>query len=217
MQPGVPAVDDDAVLIRAAQRGDRPAFQQLVSRYDESVLRLARGIVRNEDDAWEVYQETFIKVFRSLGKFRFECSFYTWVYRIATNSCLDYLRRQATRKEVPAVVPDAEGEPQDVFEMTPDRAPIANPEQLLLGSEVGKRIERAMKRLTPRERLVFELKHYEGLRLRTIGEILDMTEETAKNTLFRGTQKLRSALADLVGRSNPAPRSAAYGSAEAGK
>jgi RNA polymerase sigma-70 factor (ECF subfamily) len=215
MDSALRAADDDAALIRAAQAGNRDAFQQLVTRYDDSVLRLARGIVRSEEDAWDVYQETFIKAYRSLGKFRFECAFYTWIYRIATNACLDYLRRVANRREVPTITTAPEGEELDLTDAIPDHAPVANPEQLLLGREVGTRIDRAMRRLTPRERVVFELKHYEGLRLRTIGEILQMSEETAKNTLFRGTQKLRTALADLAGASRASRQRTQLGSAEA--
>jgi RNA polymerase sigma-70 factor (ECF subfamily) len=116
---------------------------------------------------------------------------------------------------VPTVTAAPEGEELDLTDAIPDHAPVANPEQLLLGREVGTRIDRAMRRLTPRERVVFELKHYEGLRLRTIGEILQMSEETAKNTLFRGTQKLRTALADLAGASRPSRQRTQLGSAEA--
>jgi RNA polymerase sigma-70 factor (ECF subfamily) len=195
----------DAALIRAAQSGDRDAFELVVSHYDQAIHRLARSIVRSEADAWDVYQETFIKVYRSLGRFRFECSFYTWVYRIAVNSCLDYLRRQTARRETQATFADAAGEMQDLTEQIADATPVANPEQLLLSRELQRRIDLALRRLTPRERIVFELKHYHGLKLRTIGEILDTTEETAKNSLFRGTQKLRTALADLIRREPGAP------------
>lgn len=189
---------DDATLIRSAQAGDRSAFEELVSRYDKNVLRLARGLVRSESDAWDIYQETFLKAYRSLASFRFECSFYTWIYRIATNAGLDYLRRQGARKEVAAVADDGDGEAVDWLPEVPDVAPVADPERMALNGEVKARIALALRRLTPRERMVFEMKHYQGMRLRTIGEILETTEETAKNALFRATQKLRFALADLT-------------------
>lgn len=189
---------DDATLIRSAQAGDRSAFEELVSRYDKNVLRLARGLVRSESDAWDIYQETFLKAYRSLASFRFECSFYTWIYRIATNAGLDYLRRQGARKEVAAVTDDGDGEAVDWLPEVPDVAPAADPERMALNGEVKARIALALRRLTPRERMVFEMKHYQGMRLRTIGEILETTEETAKNALFRATQKLRFALADLT-------------------
>ncbi len=136
-------------------------------------------------------------MYRNLGSFRFECSFYTWVYRIVSNLCMDYLRRKQVRKEDPSVRVSSEGEEFDLLEQVPDERAGASPEQDLMRRELGKRIARALTKLTPRERMVFEMKHYQGLKLRTIGEALNTTEETAKNTLFRATQKLRAALADL--------------------
>ena len=128
---------DESALIRAAQEGDQDAFEQLVRAYDQSVLRLAMNLLRSPEDAHDVYQEAFLRVYRNLNNFRFDCSFHTWLYRIVTN-------------------------------------------------------------ITPRERTVFELRHYQGLRLRRIGEILGTTEEAAKNCLFRATQKMRAALGDFV-------------------
>jgi RNA polymerase sigma-70 factor (ECF subfamily) len=84
-----------------------------------------------------------------------------------------------------------------LLDQVPDGRAGANPERDLMRRELGGRISRALERLTPRERMVFELKHYQGLKLRTVGEMLNTTEETAKNTLFRATQKLRGALADM--------------------
>src|SRR5512141_593845 len=80
---------NDAELIRAAQQGDRAAFEELVRQYDQPVLRLALHLTGSEHEAKDIYQEAFLKVYRNLGSFRFECSFYTWVYRIVTNLCMD--------------------------------------------------------------------------------------------------------------------------------
>ncbi len=91
-------------LVRAAQRGDQDAFEQLVRAYDQSVLRLAMNLLRSAEDARDVYQEAFLRVYRNLHSFRFDCSFHTWLYRIVTNICLDQLRRRKVRKEEPAVV-----------------------------------------------------------------------------------------------------------------
>ena len=95
---------EDDELIRAAQKGDRSAFDSLVRRYDRSVLRLALHMLGNEQDAQDVHQEAFIKAYRHLSNFRFECSFYTWVYRIVTNLCLDQLRRRKSRREDPSTI-----------------------------------------------------------------------------------------------------------------
>ena len=84
---------DEAVLIRSAQGGDHAAFEQLVRTYDQSVLRLAMNLLRSPEDAHDVYQDAFLRVYRNLHSFRFDCSFHTWLYRIVTNLCLDHLRK----------------------------------------------------------------------------------------------------------------------------
>src|SRR5512140_1718425 len=188
---------DDSLLIREAQRGDRAAFEELVRQYDRAVLRLALHLTGSEADAQDIYQEAFLKAYRNLGSFRFECSFYTWIYRIVTNLSLDYLRRKQVRKEDAPVLTDEHGEEYSLLDQVADDRAGASPERQLMKREMAKRIGAALTKLTPRERMVFEMKHYQGLKLRTIGEALNTTEETAKNTLFRATQKLRASLADL--------------------
>jgi len=189
-----PQVDS---LIRAAQRGDQDAFEQLVRAYDQSVLRLAMNLLRSPEDARDVYQEAFLRVYRNLHSFRFDCSFHTWLYRIVTNICLDQLRKRKVRKEEPAVVETTEG-PIDRMEAFEEDAAEADPERSMWNRQLKRKIDDALLDLTPRERLVFELRHYQGLRLRTIGEMLGTTEEAAKNCLFRATQKMRSVLGDFV-------------------
>jgi len=188
---------NDADLIREAQHGNRAAFEELVRQYDQAVLRLALHLTGSEQDARDVYQDAFLKAYRNLGSFRFECSFYTWIYRIVTNLCLDHLRRRQVRKEDAPVVYDENGVEFSIIDQVADTRSGASPERDLMRRELGARIARALQKLTPRERMVFEMKHYQGLKLRTIGEALNTTEETAKNTLFRATQKLRAALADM--------------------
>ncbi len=197
MQEGTIRRVDDAVLIREAQRGDRAAFEELVRHYDQAVLRLALHLTGSEQDAQDIYQEAFLKAYRSVGKFRFECSFYTWLYRIVTNLCLDHLRKRQVRKEDAPVTVDQDGEEYSLLDHVADERSGANPEHDLMRRELGGRIHAALGKLSGRERMVFELKHYQGLKLRTIGEMLNTTEETAKNTLFRATQKLRVSLAEM--------------------
>jgi len=188
---------NDAELIREAQRGNRAAFEELVHQYDGAVLRLAYHLTRSEQDAQDIYQEAFLKAYRNINSFRFECSFYTWIYRIVTNLCLDLLRKRQVRKEDSGIATGSEGGTYNLLDQVADERSGASPERDLMRRELGARIARALQKLTPRERMVFEMKHYQGLKLRTIGEILNTTEETAKNTLFRGTQKLRAALKDM--------------------
>jgi RNA polymerase sigma-70 factor (ECF subfamily) len=187
---------DEGGLIRAVQRGDSDAFEQLVRAYDQSVLRLAVNLLRSQEDARDVFQEAFLRVYRNIHTFRFDCSFHTWLYRIVTNICLDYLRKRKVRKEEPAVVDTSEG-PLDRMNDFEEEAAHADPERNLWNRQLSHRIEGALGSLTPRERMVFELRHYQGLRLRNIGEILGTSEEAAKNCLFRATQKMRVELGDF--------------------
>lgn len=184
-------------LIREAQAGSRAAFDALVRQYEHQVLRLALHLTGSEHDAEDIYQEAFLKAYRYIGNFRFECSFYTWIYRIVTNLCLDQLRRRKTRREDRSVVVDHQGDEIDLLTTVSDERSYSNPGKELDRKVLAEKIQAALGKLTPRERMVFELKHYQGLRLRTIGEMLKTTEETAKNTLFRATKKLRAHLADL--------------------
>ncbi|HEV2699186.1 MAG TPA: sigma-70 family RNA polymerase sigma factor [Terriglobales bacterium] len=188
---------DDTLLVREAQRGSRAAFEELVRHYDQAVLRLAMHLTGSQTEAQDIYQEAFLKAYKNIGRFRFECSFYTWIYRIVTNLCLDSIRKKQVRKEDAPVATDSEGEHFDVLAQVADGRSGANPERDLMRRELGGKILQALEKLTARERMVFELKHYQGLKLRTVGEMLNTTEETAKNTLFRATQKLRGALAEM--------------------
>jgi len=191
---------DERALVAEAQAGNRAAFEELVRRYDRDVLRLALNLMKRPEDARDVYQEAFLKVYRNLHRFRFECSFYTWLYRIVTNVCLDHLRRRQARPEdqAPEIHPNRMEEgPRDFFDYQKEHRPTLDPERSLMGKEIQSRIARAMERLSPRERVVFEMKHYQGLKLRAIGDALGTTEETVKNSLFRATRKLRSELEGL--------------------
>ena len=156
--------EDEKLLIAQAQGGDREAFEQLVRRHDRDILRLAFHMLGNREEAREVFQETFLKAYRSLGRFRFE----------------------ETHPDRPAL--------KDPLAAT---TYYSNPERRLYGKEVGEKIQEALKTLSEKERLVFELRHYQGLRLKMIGEIMGSTEETAKNYLFRATQKLRAYLTNV--------------------
>ncbi|HKW96223.1 MAG TPA: sigma-70 family RNA polymerase sigma factor [Bryobacteraceae bacterium] len=188
---------DESAVIRAVQRGDQDAFEQLVHAYDQSVLRLAMNLLRSPEDARDVYQEAFLRVYRNIHTFRFDCSFHTWLYRIVTNICLDHLRKRKVRREESAVVDTADG-PIDRMETFEQEGPHADPERRLWNQQLGNRIGAALADLSPRERMVFELRHYQGMRLRAIGDVLGTSEEAAKNCLFRATQKMRTVLGDLV-------------------
>lgn len=188
---------DETALIKAAQAGDQDAFGQLVRAYDQSVLRLAMNLLRSPEDAQDVYQEAFLRVYRNINNFRFDCSFHTWLYRIVTNLCLDQMRRRKVRREEPTVIATTEGTVDRVDSVADQRAD-GDPQRKLFSGQIRRKVKEVLNGLTARERMVFEMRHYQGLRLRNIGEILGTTEEAAKNCLFRANQKMRAALGEFV-------------------
>ncbi len=195
-----PARDDltERRLVEAAQDGDQGAFAELVRRYDRSVLRIALRLLPSSEDAQDAYQDAFIKAYRRLDTFRFQCRFHTWLYRIATNVCLDHLRRRKARPEFGVFEADHETG-RSPLQLAADPRPTSSPEQMLGSEEISRRIKVALDTLSDRERLVFTLRHHEGMRLRQIGEACSMSEESAKQCLFRATKKLRKELQDVRG------------------
>jgi RNA polymerase sigma-70 factor (ECF subfamily) len=177
----------DCSLVREAQGGSQAAFEQLVHNYDQAVLRLALRLTGSASDAQDIHQEAFLRVYKKLDGFRFECSFGTWIYRIVTNVCLDHLRRNRARKNSVAL----EISDEDLLNQLSDDRPGNNPERQLLDQELGAQIFRALQRLTPRERMVFDLRHFQGLKLEIVSEILNASEGSIKMTFFRATRKLR--------------------------
>src|SRR5437879_13229393 len=140
---------DERALVSEAQAGNRAAFEDLVRRYDRDVLRLALNLMKRPEDARDVYQEAFLKVYRNLHRFRFECSFYTWVYRIVTNVCLDHLRRRQARPEdqSPELNSGVHEEGiTDFFERQREHRPTLDPERTFIGKEIKARIATAMER-----------------------------------------------------------------------
>lgn len=185
-------------LIKAAQRGDQQAFTVLVHRHDRRVLGIALRILQSRDDAKDAYQETFLKAYRKLGTFRFQCRFHTWLYRITTNTCLDQLRKRKSRREY-GVFERVEAAGRSPLQLAADSRPSSCPDKMLGSGEITRKIAAAMERLSPRERVVFVLRHYEGMRLRKIGQACGMSEDAAKQCLFRATRKMRKELQDVRG------------------
>jgi len=191
----------DFSLVREAQRGNKVAFEQLVHIHDRDVLRLAFRITGSKNDIQDICQEAFLKAYKKLESFRFECSFSTWIYRIVTNVCFDHLRKSRSRKENSAVARNAEGEEYNLLDQISDTVPAHQPEQQVYLREAGVQVLLALRILTSHERAVFELRYFRELKLRTVSERLNISEASVKTTLSRATQKLKSQLAgDTKGR-----------------
>src|SRR3954453_1683834 len=139
---------DDYSLIRAVQSGNQDAFEQLVRAYDRSVLRLAVNLLRSQEDAQDVYQEAFLRVYKNIHAFRFDCSFHTWLYRIVTNICLDHLRKKKVRKEEATVVDTPEG-PLDRMDHFAQETPGGDPERQTWNRQLQEKIGAALEDLSP--------------------------------------------------------------------
>src|SRR5215472_13494672 len=145
---------DDTMLVRRAQQGDTAAFEELIRNYDRTVLRLAAHLTDSAEDAQDIYQEAFLRAYRNIGRFRFECSFYTWIYRIVTNLCCDYLRRKQfhDRYAWPEQYPsENDGREETILDRTSDQRAGASPERAALNGELGKQILWALNKLSVTE------------------------------------------------------------------
>ena len=186
----------DTDLILKAQQGDFAAFEQLVFRYDKQVLTIAARFVRSSDDAKDIYQEVFLRVYQGLRRFRMQSEFATWIYRITTNVCLTHRSRRKKNVHVSLEEEygDTEGDPHPsaVAESTD-----ASPEQHTANREISHRINEAMDELSPQQKMVFTLKHYQGMKLREIAEAMGCSDGTVKKHLFVATQRMRERLKDL--------------------
>ena len=180
-------------LIKEAQAGNKDAFEVLVKKYDRKVLTLALRYTRSEEDAKDIYQEVFIRVYRSLPKFEFKSEFSTWLFRIATNVCLTHVERTGKHQTVDAlesINPDDEEGAPALQIVSND----LNPEQNLRNMELKAGIQKAVEQLTGKQKLVFTMKHFEGYKLREIADITGLNEGTVKRYLFDATIKMKNAL-----------------------
>ena len=184
---------DETELIQRAQQGDFSSFEQLVFRYDKEVLTIAARFVRNSDDAKDIYQEVFLRVYQGLHRFRMQSEFATWLYRITTNVCLTHRSRRKKQAHVSLddEQDESEGEPHP-RSVAVSEDPL--PDQQAMAEDISTHIRRAMELLSPQQKMVFTLKHYQGLKLREIADAMQCTEGTVKKHLFTATQRMRERL-----------------------
>jgi RNA polymerase sigma-70 factor, ECF subfamily len=178
--------------VARAAAGDGSAFHALVERHRAMVYRIAYQFAGNHHDAEDIAQEVFVKVFRSLDRFRHDAQLTSWLYRIAMNACIDHRRRTAPAGWAP-FTEDAEIRMLN----TPEDGP--NPEERTYGGQVGEALEAEIAKLPPGQRLVFTMRHHEGLKLAEIATALDLAEGTVKRQLHAAVHRLRAALAGSHG------------------
>jgi RNA polymerase sigma-70 factor (ECF subfamily) len=187
---------NDTDLIIQAQKGNQNAFEELVYRYDRNVLSVTIKYANNEDDAKDLYQEVFIRVYRGLKNFRFQSEFSTWLFRITTNVCLTYKSRS---KEHLKVSIDHNFDVEDV-EIDKSQEPVyegLSPEEISSGTEIIELVSNAVESLSPKQKMTFILKHYEGYKIREIAEMMNCKEGTVKKYLFDAVKNLRKKLSPV--------------------
>jgi RNA polymerase sigma-70 factor, ECF subfamily len=177
----------DADLITRAAGGDPTAFQALVERHRSMVYRVAFQFAGNHHDAEDIAQEVFIKVYRSLDKFRQDAQLTSWLYRIVMNACIDYRRRHTQAGSAPFG-----DEAEHVLLNTPEERP--DPEATAYAGELGDVLQAEVARLPDGQRLIFVMRHHQGLKLCEIAEALGLAEGTVKRQLHAAVHRLRQAL-----------------------
>jgi len=177
----------DADLISRAAGGDSSAFQTLVERHRSMVYRVAYQFAGNHHDAEDIAQDVFIKVFRSLDRFRHDAQLTSWLYRIIMNACIDHRRRSRFSASA-AFGEEAELRMLNAPEETP------GPEERAYGGEIGQVLECEIGRLPKGQRLVFVMRHHQGMKLCEIAEALGLAEGTVKRQLHAAVHRLRQAL-----------------------
>ncbi len=185
----------EQALIKEAQRGNVVAFESLVKKYDKQVMQLAYNMVNNTNDAQDIYQEVFVRVFKNLHRFRFKSEFSTWLYRVVVNYCINFRRKRGRVKfhSLNGELNDDADNWKKTF-----KGRDLSPEESVLNQELSNQITAALDQLSHRQKSVFILRHYHGHKLQDIAEIMNCSEGTVKNYLFRATQKMQRLLKEYA-------------------
>jgi RNA polymerase sigma-70 factor (ECF subfamily) len=184
----------DGVLVERAQQGDKQAFRQLVERHQRRAFAIAIGLVRDENDAREIVQEAFLRVFRSLDRFQGGSSFFTWLYRIVVNLSIDLIRKPARREAelVEGVAPSSEAEALPFVAHLDGADPLRSIER----QQIAGRIAEALDALPSYHRTVILMREVEGMSYQEMAEAMQVSKGTIMSRLFHARQKLQRALVD---------------------
>jgi RNA polymerase sigma-70 factor (ECF subfamily) len=191
----VPTPADELQLVAKCQMGDTAAFNELVTRYRQRGFAMIYNMVRNEQDAWDLTQDGFLKAWKSISRFRGQSSFFTWLYRILMNVTIDWMRRKQIeggtefddRVALGTVEPAAQTAPR------PELQPLAR----VSDKEIRARIDEAITRLSPEHRTVIILREMEGLDYQEIAEAMECSIGTVMSRLFYARKKLQVLLKDV--------------------
>lgn len=180
----------DELLIRRAQRGDADAFEQLLLEHQKNVYNLCYRMAGNPDDAMDLSQETFLRAWRCLDQYQFASAFSTWLYRLCSNICIDFLRKRRRQQTVPLTFEDADGEEQTYA--VPDAQPL--PEEQVELKLTRETLQAAMAQLLPEHRAVLQLRVVNEMSYEQIADVLDIQIGTVKSRLSRARNQLKKIL-----------------------
>ncbi len=180
--------DVEKALVEQARNGQESAFAQLVESHSEKVIQLACRLVGNRSEAEEISQEAFLRLFKSLSTFRGDSSVGTWLYRTVSRLAIDHLRREQIKRKLFFFRSDERQ--ADPVEFAVD--PAASPHEHLQAQETAQQLQQLLKRLPARQKAVFVLRHMEGLPLKEIAAVLDLSEGTVKAHLHRAVTLFRN-------------------------
>ncbi len=187
---------EEIELIKKAQHGDMASFEKLIYRYDRKVLSLAYSYIKNQDDAKDIYQDVFLRVFKALKRFEFRSEFSTWLYRITVNVALTHKTKKdkysyASLEEEHS---GDDGETRLTYETIADNN---SSDERAISSDISENINEAVEKLSPQQKMVFTLKHFEEYKINEIAEMMNLSTGTVKNYLFNATLKMREHLKEF--------------------
>ena len=187
---------DDNRLIKQAQKGNQKAFEELILRYDKHVLSIAASFRNNEEDAKDIYQEVFLRVYKGLKNFQFRSEFSTWLYRITTNVCITY-KSKTDRHHHDSLDREIGRDEDETTKLSDFIAGEDQADNMAVGSDISGYINSALNTLPNQQRMAFTLKFYEGYKIREIGDMMNCTDGTVKRYLFTATNKMREKLGNV--------------------
>lgn len=182
-------LSEDTLYAFRASDGDDSAFEFLVRKYERLVSTCVYAVVGNTEDTMDISQETFLKVYKSLGSFKGDSEFSTWLYRIAKNTALDFVRR----RRINSVSMDSSGEESEGFDI-PDESVAASPEKAVLQRERSQKLRRAIEGLSDEHREIIILRDINNYSYEEISQRLGIEAGTVKSRLFRAREALRKIL-----------------------
>ncbi|MGE5457183.1 MAG: RNA polymerase sigma factor [Methanococcaceae archaeon] len=188
---------DESQLIIQAQQGDMQAFEKLIYRYDRHVLAIAASYRNSPEDAKDIYQEVFLRVYKGLKNFERKSEFSTWLYRIAVNVCISFRSREKKYAYAQLESDYDENDEQAGFSISNVPGSDDETDRHLLDKEIKEQVRAAMNSLSPQQKMVFTLKHLREMKIREIAGIMKCGEGTVKKYLFTATQKMREKLKDF--------------------